>query len=400
MRIRKIAGRLHLALGLATGLVFALVCLSGALVAFTEEALNVANRKHIKVVPQEGPRKPVEAILEKYRQAYPNEQVFVFNAYREKDRSYDFFSAVLKPGSKNEYGGYKMVYADPYTGEILHVDKGTLEIIVLVVTLHTTLLMGEFGHGLIKACTLIFLVQLIAGLVLWRPRNRAAFKAALQWAWRSGPRRRLFDGHRTVGFYASAGLLVMVLTSLVMSWTWVSKPVVAAFGGEPSLVHGEEEEPPARKRRPGADFSLDSLARSAWTADAHVNQATFLLPLHDTVGTLTLRTHSASTFLNFAVGSPTEYDRVTGEPMAGAEAEGEARNDRIFATNLLIHMGFWGGTPTKILYFILGIAGASLPVTGFFLWRGKRRRRRLNPGANPSGLEDPESEPETVHAKA
>jgi uncharacterized iron-regulated membrane protein len=374
--MKKIAGKLHLILGLVTGLVFMLVCLTGALLAFTEESLNIVNREHLYVAPRNAPKVPIEDVLATYRKTYPREMVFVMNEYRQPDRSYDFFSAVQNEKNPDDFGGYKMVYADPYTGKILHVDKGTLEFLVLAVGLHINLLMGDFGHDLIRWCTLLFFVQLVAGVILWWPRNRAALKGAVRWAWNSGKRRRLYDSHRTLGFYAAVGLLVMVSTALFMSWTWISKPVTAAFGGEPSLIHDHDEEHVHARRGEGPEFSYAELGRRVFAAQPGANQMTYLIPFPDTISTITLKTHSGSTFLNFSVGAPLQFDRVTGEQDMSAEALGEARNAKIFATNLLIHMGFWGGTPTKILYFVLGILGASLPVTGFFLWYGKYKRRR------------------------
>jgi uncharacterized iron-regulated membrane protein len=306
----------------------------------------------------------------------------VFNTYRDPSRTYDFFSAIRKPGENLAFSGYKMVYAHPYSGEILKVDRGTLEIIVMAVNLHTTLMMGDFGHDLIRWCTWIFFLQLLAGVILWWPPTRNALISALRWRWNLGKRRFVFDSHRVVGFWASTGLIVMVATALVMSWAFIAKPVVSAFGGEPSLVHDHDEEHVYPRRGEGEEFPVDLLVARTFGQNPAFNQVTVSLPFHDTIGVVTLRTHTGDTFLNFAVGSPVEYDRVTGEAATGPEADGEARNAKIYAMNLLIHMGFWGGSVTKILYFIIGIAGATLPISGFLHWQGKRRRNR-KPSPSP-----------------
>lgn len=44
---------------------------------------------------------------------------------------------------------------------------------------------------------------------------------------------------------------------------------------------------------------------------------------------------------------------------------------------LFIHMGFWGGLTTKIITFFIGLIGASLPITGFFIWIGRRKKKKL-----------------------
>lgn len=40
-----------------------------------------------------------------------------------------------------------------------------------------------------------------------------------------------------------------------------------------------------------------------------------------------------------------------------------------------LHVGNWGGLPIRILYFVASLVGASLPLTGYYLWWRKRRNR-------------------------
>ena len=40
-----------------------------------------------------------------------------------------------------------------------------------------------------------------------------------------------------------------------------------------------------------------------------------------------------------------------------------------------LHIGTWGGMTTRILYFLAALLGASLPLTGYYLWIRKLRRK-------------------------
>ncbi len=84
-------------------------------------------------------------------------------------------------------------------------------------------------------------------------------------------------------------------------------------------------------------------------------------------------------FLNFEAGRYFQFNRYTGRKADGEDMQYYDRNNEIQAANLLIHMGFWGGLPTKILTFLAGIIGASLPVTGFIIWlkRGRKKGRSV-----------------------
>ena len=37
------------------------------------------------------------------------------------------------------------------------------------------------------------------------------------------------------------------------------------------------------------------------------------------------------------------------------------------------HIGSWGGMVTRILHFVAALIGASLPVTGYYLWLKRKR---------------------------
>ena len=42
--------------------------------------------------------------------------------------------------------------------------------------------------------------------------------------------------------------------------------------------------------------------------------------------------------------------------------------------NFDLHVGAWAGLPSKILTFFAGLICASLPVTGFVIWWGRRKK--------------------------
>lgn len=373
----------HLWLGLISGLVFLLVCLSGALIVFTEEGLDVVNRAYLHVPRQAAPKAGIERVLANYRRLYPQEQLFLVNAYREENRTYDFFSAV-KTG-KDEFAGFKMVYANPYTGQIVRVDKGTLEFFIVLIQLHTNLFMGKVGNYIIKVGTLVFFVQIVGGLVLWWPRNRNARRSAFGIRLRGNAQRRTYDLHRGLGFYACLGLLSLVGTGLFMAWPFIARPITAALGGKAELVG--EESPKALRQLNVPDYSFDKLLARLQAEQPRTEQFTFFMPEADSVTVLQGRTHHDPSFLNFAVGEAFYVNRYTGEPMGGPDAAAYKRNNQIAANNFLIHMGFWGGMTTKLLTFLSGLIGASLPITGYRIWRGRRKSRqgRRQPVAAPAG---------------
>lgn len=372
MKLKKIFRIIHLWLGISSGLVIIVVCLSGAFIAFTEEALNIVNRDYLYVTKKDMPKAKIQHVIESYQQQYPKEKLFVINTYREDNRTYDFFSAVQT--DKEEFSGYKMVYADPYSGEILRIDKGTLELIVTLIFLHTSLYLGETGEYIIQFATLIFLVQIITGIALWYPTTRNALKSVFKIKTSSSAKRLNYDLHRVPAFYASIVLLVLVCTGLFMAWDFIKYPVTDALGGRSEYLE-ENITMPARQYHT-KDISFDYLFEKLLKQRREANQFTFFMPDSDTVTILQGKTHSNISFLNFEVGELFQFNRYNGEVAGREEIKYIQKNNKILSMVLFIHMGFWGGLTTKIITFFVGIIGASLPVTGFFIWLGRRKKKR------------------------
>lgn len=78
-------------------------------------------------------------------------------------------------------------------------------------------------------------------------------------------------------------------------------------------------------------------------------------------------------------------DRITFNPQSGDIEEIELyenipRQQRLRGWFYAFHTGSWGGTWTKLIYFLSALIGASLPLTGYYLWwkrtSPKRRKRR------------------------
>lgn len=50
-----------------------------------------------------------------------------------------------------------------------------------------------------------------------------------------------------------------------------------------------------------------------------------------------------------------------------------------------MHVGSFGGLATRVLWFVAALLGALLPLTGYYLWY-KRTRRRGRHGTKPRAI--------------
>ncbi|MNV67831.1 hypothetical protein D3C71_1606450 [compost metagenome] len=46
----------------------------------------------------------------------------------------------------------------------------------------------------------------------------------------------------------------------------------------------------------------------------------------------------------------------------------------LMRSNYALHTGFIGGMTTKIIYFLASLICATLPITGFYIWWGKKKK--------------------------
>ena len=116
---------------------------------------------------------------------------------------------------------------------------------------------SSVGKMIVGISTLLMVVILVSGLVIWWPRTRKALNNRLKVSCRKGWRRFWYDSHVTLGFYSSLFLLAMALTGLTWSFGWYRSFAYGLFGGNTSKqaqTHGTslpQKENDARAKKEG-----------------------------------------------------------------------------------------------------------------------------------------------------
>jgi uncharacterized iron-regulated membrane protein len=236
-------------------------------------------------------------------------------------------------------------------------------------------------------CTLVFLVMLISGIILWWPRSRAARKQRFSVKWGASPKRLNYDLHNVLGFYATWITLFIVITGLIWSFDWFAKGIYGIAGAKHSII---KEQPP----------HSDTTRAKAGAATAAIDKVWLSLQAdmgrrYIVAGIQLPQTASAPIALR---ASPEEhkyykddmryFDQYTGREFAGAYVWGRYTDahtvaDKIRRMNYDIHVGAIAGWPGRILAFFAALIAASLPVTGFMIWRNKRKKHTKKDTAAP-----------------
>ncbi len=367
MTIKKIIGKLHLWLGLISGVLVVFLGITGCLLAFEREIRNLTESYQF-VEKQDKPYLPpsqLKAIALKHLDGRP----VVGLEYGSPGKA--AFAAYY------DTVAYTIVAMNPYTGEVLKVKDMTNDFFRIVLKGHFYLwLPPAIGRPIVGSATLVFLIMLISGIVLWWPKNKAAIKQRFSIKWNAKWRRVNYDLHNVLGFYMSWIGIFLAITGLVWGFDWFADATYyATSGGKKRPPH---EHPVSNPKIPG---NTDQVADELWAAHlanmSEKESITVFYPVTETDPLEMGVNHRPGTYYKVDYY---HYDRYSGEelPATGSYAGGfdEASvADKLVRMNYDIHVGAILGLPGKFLAFFGSLIAASLPVTGFLLWRGRRKKK-------------------------
>jgi uncharacterized iron-regulated membrane protein len=216
--------------------------------------------------------------------------------------------------------------------------------------------------------------MLITGMIMWWPRNKKAKRQRFTIKWNARWRRVNYDLHAVMGFYATWIAIVLALTGLVFGFQWFALGVYALAGGEKSLLYEE----PLSQGEPCVERGVlagDRLFHTIAAQYPHAEVIEVHAPPADSSSLLITINHDDGTYWKTDYRYFDQYTReeLTVDHIYGNLADATAA-DKLLRMNYDIHTGAVLGLPGKILAFFASLVCASLPVTGVYLWIGRRKR--------------------------
>lgn len=370
---RKIANQVHRWLGLASGLIVFILSVTGCLYVFEEELQDLIYRDRLHVSDTGMPEIPVSRLWEKAQaalgEAYTLSRVEIPGA---RDRSYVFTSYQSNTDALTYFGEqvhYFRVFMNPYSGEVLKIENSKYEFFNLVVWLHWSLWLNQkIGQPIVGTAVLVFVAMLFTGLALWWPRHRAALRARLRVSWQAKWKRLNWDLHAVLGFYALIPALIIALTGLVWAFDWFDKSVYFVVTG--GNKHAEKVTVVSDSTRAGSGTPLE-IIHSRFVERYPSFRTLYLSLPEDKSGTVSLYAQFSDTRHFPYVWQ--QVDRYSGEILSTETFEGLDRGEKLRSMNYDLHVGSILGLPGKIIAFFASLICSILPVTGFLIWRGKKR---------------------------
>lgn len=361
----------HRWLGLLSGLVVFILGITGCILAFEAE-IRVFTEPFRNVQAEDKPYLPPSVLKELAGKQlasglalgieYPGEGKAAVGIYYDDSR-------------------YELVFLNPYSGEVLKHKNMNRDFFRIILDGHYYLwLPHAIGQPLAASATLIFLLLLISGMVLWWPRNKGAVKQRFRIKWNAGWRRKNYDLHAVLGFYMSWVAIFIVVTGLVFGFEWAARTVYWISSGGEAMVEHQHPISDTTKAVPVynmADRLWEQYRRQTGKKES---LAVYFAHLPSDPHEIIIN-HSPGTYYN---SDFFHFDQYTGQPLKAAGSwDGrfaEANTaDKIARMNYDIHTGAIWGLAGKLLAFFASFLAASMPVTGFLLWRGRQRKERRTP---------------------
>ena len=364
--VKQFLSWLHLWLGLISGLVILFISVTGTIIVYSDEIMELSAGKARFVPEMKDNRLPVENLLKILKKKFPDRKNPGYMVvYKDPVRSMRF-------NMYSKEKGLRMVYVDPYTGKILK-DDGTIYFFYVTAHLHNSFLMGKSGQWVVDISVMIFLIELITGLVLWWPGrwNSGTRNAAFKVKWRSTRRRLNHDLHNVFGFYASGIMLVLTITGLIIAFPSLAGLTVRTFGGDPSS-RWEDSVPPfdPDQQQAGLNEAI-RVAFERYPSKKEVQIATYRL---DSSAYYQMRVADRVGLKSAQNAEFFVYDRYRKKRVE--VPENVQTHEDVENIYWSLHMGTWMGSLGKLVTFLGGLIASSLPVTGFYIWWGKRRKRK------------------------
>lgn len=403
------------------GLIITLICFSGAMLVFESEVNELMRSELYFVKKAEATPLPVDQLLEKVTATLPD-SVSVSGVSISSDPERTYQVSLSKPRRSS-------VYVDQYTGEITGKNQRS-GFFMFMFRMHRWLLdsmnpgnEGVFwGKMIVGVSTLMFVVVLISGIVIWWPRTRKALKNSLKISGTKGWKRFWYDLHVAGGMYALVLLLAMSLTGLTWSFTWYRTAFYRVFGVEVQQQgghgHGQKEsaskgdarlalqdgkpEAEAEGRENAEERGSGRRVRQegnpheggrhwkhqqAEQPESVVSAFAYWQEIYDKLSLqnpeykqISVSSGTASVSFN-RFGNQRASDRYSfntenGEFTETSLYQHQEKAGKIRGWIYSVHVGNWGGMTTRILTFLAALFGASLPLTGYYLWIKKMMNKR------------------------
>lgn len=385
MTFKKIAYQLHLWIGMISGIIVFIVCITGAIWAlniygwvdkdkFADIEIKADSRELLKPSQLAEIGEKVTGVTPTYV-SYAKEAPARVGSYGRGSR----VSVLLNPYDGSTIEGQE-IKSPQQRGE-----KREFNFWNFIRQGHRALwLPWDIGRPIVNYGTLAFVIVLITGIIIWFPKSKKAAKNRLWFNWKKNTptKRKLFDLHSVLGFYICFILIAIACTGMVWGLNWWSEGLYKITSGGKDLPEWGVTQSDTLK--------IDSLMTPAIGVDRIFEKLVKENPQAQGISINFPDTKNNASVISATVSREKDvyyntdrysFDRYSLQeikvdgPYSGKYSEAGFA-DKLRRMNYEIHIGTALGTPGRLLAFFGALFGASLPLTGFYIFFKTRFRKK------------------------
>lgn len=382
-KVKKAAYQLHLWIGCISGIIVFIVCLTGAIWAvginnwlgISPENENIEAYGHSLLLPSqllEYAKDSLQGNLP-FSVTYNKDEATHLRMYSDSVNSSmtinPYSGRIINFKDYNKAGEYRMSFWD-------YMRWG-----------HRALwLPWDVGRPIVNYGTLMFLITLITGLILWLPKSLKGIKNRLWFNWRKGTKikRKIYDFHLILGFYSCFLLIVVCGTGMVWGLEWWSEALYKTTTGK-DLPEWRVAESSAPIITDSTRFSLSANIDKLFLKTISENKEALSITINypDTtneISAIGIRiSHAKDVLYNYDSHVYNRYtlQEVKQEGYQYGKYSEKTFGEKLRRQNYDLHIGSAWGDVGRVLMFFAAIFGASLPLTGYYiLFRVKRKKKK------------------------
>ncbi|WP_296944020.1 sulfite reductase flavoprotein subunit alpha [uncultured Massilia sp.] len=365
--LRQAWFQLHWLVGITAGTLLLAIGLTGAILAFRDEVLDLFNPGVRSVAVRQAPALAPDALLQAVQRAHPHERITNLMVYAEPGRS---ARVIFAPAPGQRRG--EAIHVDPYDGALLPPLAGEAAF-EWVESLHRWLLLPrEPGRAVLGTLALCLIGLALSGLYLRWPRRPGDWRAWFTVNPRLKGRSFLWSLHAVAGTIALPCYLVFAGTGAY----WAFDVVRDTLDGWADVRRAPRAAPNAAKGKAPARQQLP-LVGPAWH--------TFTTQAPDWAMSSLRIPDKAGQPLQFSwLSREAPHERARGTMSVGADGAllkdapyaslGAGR--RALAAIYPLHMGTFWGLPGRIVMMLASLALPGFAITGWMLYLSRRRQAR------------------------
>ena len=364
----------HRWLGIALGLWFTLVGLTGSVLVF-EDPLDAWLNPTLLTSPERGPWLPPEALLARVEEQH--EQLGRVERIRPPGAPGEVYRLIyrVQPDKRIRVDRIEATFA-PVSGRLLGtrpVEALGLKAPQLMKTIyvfHRNVLLGTAGSNIVGIAGFLLLASAISGFVVAVPRKADGWKRLLHVNWRSNRTRVFFYLHRSTGIVFAVLLMLATLTGSTLVYVNYVRDFVNVFSPVKSF--------PTIPWTPGlpddsAEFGkVIDVVRSAYPERAITE---IHVPFRQTAGYLFYLRRPGD---EYRLGDTIAWvNPVTARVLVERSDRTRSAGETLMHWFFPLHSGTAFGTPGMVAMCLTGLTPLLLVTTGLAVWLRKRRGERL-----------------------